>query len=126
MKLRFKVQDTDSVQFTDWIEESIRHRQAGIPTATSEMERLREQYPRAVISIERDYVVVPPKPKLFRYEIFVPEGLIQIIDKDGSRSVKLTNHTLQSRPFQESEQESVQAEVIGVWPNAQLTLREVK
>jgi hypothetical protein len=126
LKLRFKIEDAGATQFSDWIEESVRHRQAGIPTATSEMERLRTQYPHAAISIERDYIIVPPKPKTFRYEVFVPEGRVTVADENGQYGVPLINATLQSRPFQEAEQAAVLAEVMNAFPNAQLTMREVK
>lgn len=126
MKLRFRIEQGGTATHTDWTDETVRHRQAGTPTAVSEVERLRTLHSDAAISVERDHVVTPSTPRLYRYEIFVPNGTIEVVDKDGKRHVNLTNATLQSRPFQQTEQETVLAEVLITWPNARVTLREVK
>src|SRR6185436_14508157 len=107
MKVRFKIEEGESIQYSDWVDESIRHREAGMLTAAVEIEKLRVLYPNARISVERDRLTPLPQPKLFRYDIFVRDGSILVVDEEGTHQRKLTNATLQSRPFQESEEPAV-------------------
>lgn len=121
--IRFKIVEGNRETLTDWVEEPVKHG-AGPLTAVVAISELRQQYPNAAISIERTTVIPKPSQQMFRYDIFVRSGGLQVIDKDGKHPVTLTNTTVQSRPFQESERESIIAELHKKFPDAKLT--EVK
>jgi hypothetical protein len=118
--IRFKVQQGDSATLTPWIEEVVKHG-AGPQTAVVEVGKLRQQYPDAAISIERATVIPKPERQMFRYDIFVRDGFIKVIDEDGEHIVHVANTTVQSRPFQEAEREAVITELKEKFPDAQLT-----
>lgn len=120
-QIRFHVQDGDSLISTDWVEELVRHG-PGEHTAVAHIGKLRPQYPNAAIRIERRGDVKIPSPaRLFRYKIFVPSGTMEVVDDDGRQPRRLKNATLQSRAFQDSERETVRADIQTRFPDAQLT-----
>jgi hypothetical protein len=117
MMFRFLINDEP---VSEWAEEPARH------TASEAMAALRAQHPDAAIRIERKHIVPQTKPKLFRYDIFVPDGTVTVVDEEGAHERKITNLTVQSRPFQESERLAVLTEVQQAFPHARLTIWEVK
>lgn len=113
--IRFYVNDEP---VTDWLEEGDRL------VAVDQVTRLRREHgPEARIRVERDNTI-QPRPSLFRYDIFVPEGVMMVVDDDGTRTHTLNNVTLQSRTFQATERDAVLADLQAKFPKA--TLTEVK
>lgn len=110
---------------TDWQDEPVTHGPGVIPTAVVEMTKLRQQYPDAAIRIERKTVIPQPERKLFRFDIEVRDGRMLVMDKDGTRGVEVGGLTLQSRSFQEAEEEKVRAEIMESLPESRLIRREV-
>lgn len=121
--IRFHVQQGEETVTTEWVEESVKHGN-GPKTAVTEVEKLRQLYPDAAISIERATVIPKSSRQMFRYDVFVRDGFQKVIDNDGERMVHIVNTTVHSRPFQEAERESVIAQLREKFPDAKLT--EVK
>lgn len=123
VEIRFSI-DGNS---TPWEPELLRHPALGQqPTAVRRVTELRRQYPAAAISIERrgDVERRPETPQMFRYTIYVKSGTMLVNDPNGVNGVsvaQLDKSTLFSKPFTESERDSVRAEVLKLFPNAQLT-----
>lgn len=121
MKVRFHVTDTDgnALETTDWAEENSRD----VPV--SMVTDLRTTYgPEARIVIERNAIILNPKPKTFRFDIKVRSGTVTVVDDDGTNPRDVSGLTLHSRPFQRFEQEKVLAELREKFPNATIIERE--
>lgn len=122
MKVRFHVTDAEGkkLETTDWAEELTRD----VPV--SMVTDLRKTYgPEAQIMIERDTVVLNPKPKTFRFDIAVKSGTVMVVDEDGLNPRDVSGLTLHSRPFQEVEREKILAELREKFPKATITEREL-
>lgn len=122
MKLRFHVHDANGnlITTTEWAEELTRD------VAVSMVNDLRKLWgPEAVISIERDRVIVNPKPKMFRFEIKVRSGMVEVVDGEGVHVRDVSGMTLQSRPFQAGEREKVLAEMEEKFPKAVIIEHEI-
>ena len=117
---------TDAVEFTDWEDEHLTHRQQGGLTAAGRVQELRRKYPDAAISIEREGRTPIPTPELFRFNVHVRSGKVLVIDEDGTHERNLTNAHLQSRPFQASERESVIAGIRAQFPDANISEVRIK
>lgn len=118
-QIRFHI---DGQPPSEWLEETILNRQQGQPTAVVAMGELRGKFPSAAIRIERRGDIHTPNPvPLFRYNITVREGRIQVKDNDGVHSRKLKDSLLQSRPFHAGERDKVLAEIKAQFPDAVLT-----
>jgi hypothetical protein len=122
VEIRFRVND----RFTDWEPEAVRHRAMGqTPTAARRVSELRAQHPTAAISVERRGVETRPKSSdMRRFQIFVKEGAMLVNDPlgvNGVRMTRLENDTLLSRPFEESDRDVVRAEIMKMFPKAELS-----
>ena len=84
----------------------------------------REHGQEAAISTERDHTVDIPKPKRFRYNIFVKEGVLMVKDDDGVQPREIHGVKVQSRAYLESERDEVLAELRQKFPKA--TFMEVE
>ncbi len=120
MKFRFRLTEDGNDFFTTWRDEVDRL------TAPAAMGSLRAEYPNAAISIERSHVPPTPKPRLYRYDIAVRQGVITVVDDDGEQQRNVSGMTLQSGLFQIAEHERVLVELQAAFPDAQLTMREVR
>jgi len=119
--IRFHIEKGSESITTPWIEEPVKAGTAG-HTAVAEMIKLREQHgPEAKIRIERTTPLKDPHRQRFRYNIFVPEAWMKVIDAKGEHSVHIVNTTLQSRPFQEAEREKILTELNEKFPQGKLT-----
>ena len=87
--IRFKILDGKSTYLTSWQEEAVTHG-AGPQTAVVEMTRLRQQYPAAKISIERNTVIPKPEtPAQVRFKIQVGQSTYYSRVADESESEAL-------------------------------------
>src|SRR5258705_1789272 len=123
-RIRFTIRKGSDVQITSWQDEVVRS--GTVHTAVAAITKLREEHgPDAAIGIERegDSRIPTPMP-LFRYQVFVKDGMMPVTDEDGTAARKLTNATVTSRPFYEHEREKVLSEIRERFPDAQIT--EVK
>ena len=121
MMVRFAVTNAQGQQLelTDWLDE------ISPAVATSAVMSLRRHHGNdARIAVERQGIPEFGTPPTFRYDIFVKEGKMPVIDEDGTAIRTVLNTTLQSRPFQAAEREKVLAAIREQFPDAVLT--EVK
>lgn len=95
--IRFYIKDSDTTITTDWQEEPVTHG-VGPQTAVVEITRLRQQYPNARISIERNTVIPTPDRTQVRFRIQVGQA------------------TYYSRVVSESESEALEAELRARFP----------
>ena len=122
MKVRFHVTDAEgkALETTDWAEELSRD----VPV--NMVADLRTTYgPEARIIIERNALILNPKPKTFRFDIAVKSGTAMIVDDDGLNPRDVSGLTLHSRPFQEVEREKILAELREKFPKATITERQL-
>lgn len=122
MRVRFRVTGSDGIllELTDWAEEHTRD----VPV--NMVRDLRNLYgPEAAIEVERDRVILNPKPKMFRFDITVKSGTVMVVDEEGQSPRDVSGLTLHSRPFQGFEREKVLAEVQEKFPKAIVTEREL-
>lgn len=108
---------------TSWESETTQHGHSAI--AAIRANQLRTRYPDAALIIERKNNDRTPNPmELYRYQIFVRQGSIQVKDDFGEHTRVVKDSTLLSRPFYEYQRETVLAEIKERFPDAILT--EVK
>lgn len=122
VEIRFNVDGL----LTPWETESVRYPTMGqTPTAVRRVNELRAQHPDAAIAIERRGVETRPRAQpTFRFRIFVKEGSMPLNDPLGVGGIRVTslrNTTLFSRPFQESERDAIRAQVMEMFPKAELS-----
>jgi hypothetical protein len=93
-QIRFHI---DGQPSTDWIEETILHRQQGTPTAVAIMSELRTKFPMARIKIERRGDARIPNPvKMYRFKI--EEGDVTgythppVLEKDKDALLEKVRH----------------------------------
>lgn len=118
-KFRFHIAGHDP---TPWEIEHVRSG-AGVHTAVQKITELRRLYPDAAITIEREGEEKTQKSPMFRYDIYVKDGLMPVQDDDGIH-LRQVKGRIQTRPFYEREREMVLTEIRERFPDAQL--QEVK
>lgn len=121
MMIRFHVKNAEGglLESTDWEDDR------GHQMAVERVEALRKVYgPDALISVERQGAPEIKEPSLFRYDIFIDNGAVVVIDEEGTHSRKVKNFAFHSRPYQAAEREQVLAMIRAQYPDARLT--EVK
>lgn len=127
MREQVEIRFTINGNPTPWEPELVRYPEMGqVPTAVRRITELRQQYPSAAIATERrgDVRRRPELPQRFRYSIYVKSGTMLVNDPNGVNGVsvaQLDKSTLFSKPFTEDERDHVKAEVLKLFPNAQLT-----
>lgn len=122
MRIRFHVKDAEgnALETTDWAEEHSRD------VAVSMVTDLRKAHgPEAHITVERDQVILNPKPKTYRFDIAVKSGTVMVVDGDGLNPRDVSGLTLHSRPFQKFERDKILAELKEKFPKAVIIEREL-
>lgn len=98
--IRFKIKQGDEITLTEWQDEPLKHG-GGSQTAVVAVSELRQQYPDAAISIERTTIIPKPEHNQVRFKI-----------------VLANNETRYSKVVNESEADTLLAELNKKFPNA--------